>query len=207
MSQAVQTATEVFTSKVLPPLNKWNYEVALVENEPNCVCWELRWGDLAAHVEVRHTQRTKRAREAIITWESLVVCGGSYCSVNPPLGISSKALFERLKNAVEAAIVFSCKRELERICYGSKEKVISKMWWRTKTVEWVTKDQLYSCTLTVSLSKRRPTWRWVCKAGEFKPYTYCPLGLLCEIKPTDEVVNPTEAFLRFERAILSEALL
>jgi hypothetical protein len=207
MSQAVQTAVEVFNSKVLPVLKKWNYEVALVENEPNCACWELRWGDLAAYVEVRHTQRMKKTKEATVTWESLLVCGGSYCSVNDPLGISSKSLLEKFKNAVEAAIVFSCKQELEKVCYGSKEKVVSKMWWGTKTVEWATKDQLYSCTLAVSLSKRQPTWRWVCKSGEFKPYTYCPLGLLCEMKPTDEVVNPTEAFLRFERAILSEALL
>jgi hypothetical protein len=207
MSQAVQTAVEVFNSKVLPALKKWNYEVALVENEPNCVCWEIRWGDLAAHIEVRYRKRTKIDEDARITWESLLVWSGDYYSVNGAVVISREALLERLKNAVEAAIVFSCRRELERMCYGSKEKVISKVRWGTKTVEWVTKDQLYSCTLTVSLSKRRPTWRWVCKAGEFKPYTYCPLGLLCEIKPTDEVVNPTEAFLRFERAILLEALL
>jgi hypothetical protein len=208
MSQAVQTAIEVFNSKVLPVLKKWNYEVALVENEPNCACWELRWGDLAAYVETRHTQRTKRTKEATITWGSLLICGGSYCSANDPLRINTKSLFEKFKNAVEAAIIFSCKRELEKVYCGSKgEAVISRIWWGTKKVEWITKDQLYSCTLAVSLSKRQPTWRWVCKSGKFKPYTYCPLDLLCEIKPTDEVVNPTEAFLRFERAILLEALL
>jgi hypothetical protein len=207
MSQAVQTAVEVFTSEVLPVLKKWGYEVALVENEPTEVHWELRWGDLVAHVSVYHTQRTKRTREATLTWESLVIRGGSYCSLNNPFGISSKSLFERFKNAVEAAIVYSCKRELEEVYYGSKGEVVSRVWWKTKTVEWVTKDQLYSCTLTISLSKRRPTWRWICESGEFKPYTYCPLGLLCEIKPTKEVVNPTEAFLKFERAIVAGALL
>jgi hypothetical protein len=207
MSQAVQTAVEVFTSKVLPVLREWDYEVALVENEPNCVYWELRWNGFSGHIEVLHTHRQKRTREALLTWESLIISGGCYRSVNDPLRVSSKALFERFKNAVEAAIVYSCRRELEEYYHSRKEEIVSRLWWKTATLEWVTKDRLYSCTLTISLSKRRPTWRWVCEAGEFKPYTYCPLSLLCEIKPTDGVVNPTEAFLRFERAILAEALL
>jgi hypothetical protein len=144
--------------------------------------------------------------DAIITLESLQIYGGGYWSASDPLGISSKSLFEKFRNAIEAAIVFSCKEELEKAYYGSKEKVASKVCWGTKTVEWVTRDKLYSCTLAISLSKRQPTWRWVCERGEYNPYSSCPRSPLCEITP-EEAVNPTEAFLKFLRAVVTDAFL
>jgi hypothetical protein len=206
MSPAIQTAIKVFNSKVRPALRKWKYGVALVENEPNHACWELRWGDLAAHVEVRYKKRTIMDEDAIITWESLLICGGNYCSINDRFGISSESLFKKFKDAVEAAVVFSCKREVERICHGSKGKLISRSWWDTKTVEWTAKDQLYRCTLTISLSKRQPRWCWVCERGKYTPNSSCPTSPLCEIIP-EETVNPTEAFLKFFRAVVIDAFL
>jgi hypothetical protein len=211
MSPAIQTAVAVFNSKVRPALRKWKYEVALVENEPNCARWELRWNDLAAYVEVRHRKRTVMDEDAIITWGSLLICGGSYCSTNDPLGISSKSLVKNFQNAVKAALVFSCKQELERIWseriwYGSKEKVIRMVRCGTGTVDWIIKDQFYSCMLEISLSKRQPTWHWVCQSGECSPYNYY-LTTICEITPTSEIMNPTEAFFRLERAIVVSELL
>jgi hypothetical protein len=206
MSPVIQTAVEVFNSKVRPALRKWKYGVALVENAPNHACWEIQWGDLVAHVEVRHRKRTIMDEDARITWESLLICGGSYCSTSDFLGISSKSLVEKFKDAIKAAIVFSCKQELERIWHGSKEKVISMVRCGTGTVDWIIKDQFYSCMLKISLSKRQPTWRWVCQSGECSPYNYY-LTTICEITPTSEIVNPTEAFLKLERAIVVSALL
>jgi hypothetical protein len=206
MNTAIQTAVEVFNSKVLPVLKKWNYTVALTESSPTHVLWEFRWDNLASQIEVSFKKNTLlKTKETTAYVESLLISGGLYCSVNDPYKVNDEVIFQRLKNAVKGAIVFSCRRELERIHFCSEE-AISKIWWKTETIEWVTKDCLYSCTLTVSLSKRRPSWRWVCKFGEYKPYTYCPMSLLCEITPNG-TANPTEAFLKFLRSIVAEALL
>jgi hypothetical protein len=120
MSQAVQTAVKVFTSKVRPVLRKWGYTVTPIKNELDYARWEIRWGDLADRIDVRYRKIIKEMKDARIILEDLLIWGGFYCGYVSPITANSKIILERFKNAVESVITFFCRRELERIYYGSK---------------------------------------------------------------------------------------
>jgi hypothetical protein len=200
MSEAVQTAVEVFNSEVLPILEKWGYSVSIERNEPNEVAWEIRWGDWKCGIEVELKVSHKRVFGVRPTY--LQISGGFYRAYCDPNQISKDIIFRRLKSAVEAALVFLSREELMKVYYYSK--VLKNLWWMRRHTTWVTSnDYRYRCRLKISLSKRRPSWRWVCEFAE----PGGSLRKLCELKPTEEVINPTEAFVKFSRATIAETLL
>jgi hypothetical protein len=198
MNSPIQAAVEVFTSKVLPALRKWKYTVVLTRSSPTHACWEFRWDNLASYIEVRWEKMVLSKTKEAIAYQELVFVGKEFYD---PYTANSEVILQKFMDAVESAIVFSCMRELERIYFRSNEAV-KGVWWKTRTVEWATRDCFYMCTLIISLSKSPPTWRWVCEFADPKS----PLKL-CELEPTEEIVNPTEAFLKFSRATIAEALL
>jgi hypothetical protein len=200
MNSVIQTAAEVFNSEVLPILEKWGYSVSVERDEPNRVAWEIRWGDWENKVEVELKASRKRVLGLHPTY--LEISGGFYCIRCDPHQISKDTILRRLERAVEAALVSLSRGELMTVYYPSK--VLKNLWWMTRHTTWVTSnDYRYRCTLKISLSKRRPLWRWVCEFAEPER----PLKKLCELKPTEEVINPTEAFVKFSRATIAEALL
>jgi hypothetical protein len=200
MSQAVRTAVEVFNSEVLPILEKWGYSVSVERDEPNRVAWEIGWGDWKSKVEVELKASRKRVLGLHPTY--LEIGGGFYRIRCDPHQISRDIILRRLERAVEAAIVSLSREELMTVYYPSK--VLKNLWWMTRHTTWVTSNGYrYRCTLKISLSKRRPMWRWVCEFADPES----PLKKLCELKPTNEVINPTEAFLKFSRVTIAETLL
>jgi hypothetical protein len=133
----------------------------------------------------------------------LEISGGLYCIRCDPYGIGRDTLLRRLEKAVEAALVSLSRAELMEMRYSS-ETLKGLKWCMTRHTTWVTQNGYrYRCTLKISLSKHRPIWRWVCEFAEPES----PLRKLCELKPTEEIVNPTEAFLRLSRMTIAEALL
>jgi hypothetical protein len=196
MSPTLQTAVEIFNSEVLPALEKWNYTVALLATDPTYAVWELRWGDWAPRI--------------VVEWgEKVIIYSDLYRSVDDPQTVNNEVILQRFKGAVEAAIALFCRLELSGMCFLPRSKGgVRLVHWKTKpeVVEWVTKECLYRCTLTVSLSKHPPTWRWVCERGEYNPHSPSPMSPLCEITP-EEKVNPTEALLKFLGAVVIDAFL
>jgi len=196
----IQTAKEVFNSEVLPILEKWGYSVSVERDEPNGVSWEIGWGDWKNKVEVELKASQRWVCGLHLSY--LEISGGFYRIRCNPHEISRDTLFRRLEKAVEAALVSLSRGELMTIHYPSK--TLKNLWWMTRQTTWVTLNNYrYRCTLKISLSKRRPTWRWVCEFAAPES----PLKKLCELKPTEEVINPTEAFLRLSRATIAETLL
>jgi hypothetical protein len=196
MNPNIQTAVEIFNSEVLPALEKWNYTVTLSASDPTYAVWELRWGDWAPRI--------------VVKWgKKMVISSDLYRSVDDPKTVNSEVILQRFNGAVEAIIALFCRLELSRMCFLPRSKgVVRLVHWKTKpeVVEWVTKEYLYRCTLSVSLSKHRPIWRWVCERGEFNPFSPSPMSPLCEITP-EETVNPTEALLKFVKAVVIDAFL
>jgi hypothetical protein len=197
----IQTAKEVFNSEVLPILSEWGYSVSLERDDSNRVSWEIGWGDWKNGVDVE--LKASRRRICGVYPSYLEISGGLYCIRCDPYGIGRDTLLRRLEKAVEAALVSLSRAELKEMSYSSKTlKYLN--WCMTRHTTWVTQNGYrYRCTLKISLSKHRPIWRWVCEFAEPES----PLRKLCELKPAEEVVNPTEAFLKFSRATIVEALL
>jgi hypothetical protein len=200
MFRTLEFARQVFETKVAPVLEKWGYSVSpLPQRNPYKVEWKIgENGGLKIELFVSHRNLSDRR---------LIFYGGIS---RPMLNLTEKPLTEaailsKLKYAVEAEIVWQCRRQLAKL-FATTNAIM--FYPQARQLEWEIKGgKLYQCSFFASIHKA--TWRWDCKAYPLKKRGLADYsnGVSFQLAPTDENKDPASALLQVARISMAEALL
>jgi hypothetical protein len=196
MLETLEFARQVFETKVAPVLQKWGYSVVPVEQgRPYKVEWKIgENGGLKIELFVSHRNLSDCR---------LIFYGGIS---RPMLNFSEKPLTEaailsKLKYAVEAEIVWQCRRQLAKL-----NGIV--FYPQARRLEWeVRGGKYYICSFSVSF--RKATWRWDCEVFPLKNPSVPDYreGFPFQLTPTDKEPNPVSALLEMTKLSIAEALL